>query len=246
MPILGILRKMFTKNNAISISSLLLAFYCLTGCTTIVCEKSNVLTDAVFVKIPGKNYEMLSTEVTQKQWCQIMKKNVPWYWYTKEPLTPSESDIKLFHEGTNYPAAFISWNDAVKYCEILSSQDKEWNYRLPTGEEWEHACRAGSNSKYCFGDDESELKNYAWYLGNLDGKQYSREVGKKKANAFGLYDMHGNMSEWTSTRVEGKVVSCGGGYLSTPEACTCLSSEKRKPNEAYIYNGFRIIREPKK
>ncbi len=91
------------------------------------------------------------------------------------------------------PVINVSWNDAQKYCQWLSEQTGR-HYRLPTEAEWEYACRAGSTTKWCCGDDESQLKDYAWYDKNSDSKTHP--VGEKKPNKFGLYDMHGNVWEW--------------------------------------------------
>ncbi|MCP4698070.1 MAG: SUMF1/EgtB/PvdO family nonheme iron enzyme, partial [Gammaproteobacteria bacterium] len=92
------------------------------------------------------------------------------------------------------PVINVSWEDAAVYCEWLSERSKE-KYRLLTEAEWEYACRAGSETAYCFGDDEKLLADYAWH-GEKWEKGFTRPVGKKKPNAFGLYDVHGNVWEW--------------------------------------------------
>jgi len=88
---------------------------------------------------------------------------------------------------------FVSWHEAARFCQWLS--DKEGlPYRLPTEAEWEYACRAGTSTAYSFGDDPELLDQHAWYFGNSN-ESYA-DIGKKKPNPWGLYDMHGNVSEW--------------------------------------------------
>jgi formylglycine-generating enzyme required for sulfatase activity len=96
-------------------------------------------------------------------------------------------------QDDDHPVVCISWNDAVAYCEWLSEQTGE-SYSLPTEAEWEYACRAESDTAYCFGDDEKLLGDYAWYAKNAEGKTHP--VGKKRPNDWYLYDMHGNVWEW--------------------------------------------------
>lgn len=101
-------------------------------------------------------------------------------------------DDEGWGRGTR-PAIRVDWNDAAAYCEWLSEQTGE-SYRLPTEAEWEYACRSGSDTAYCYGDGEDQLGDYAWYGDNSEGKTHP--VGQKQPNAWGLYDMHGNVWEW--------------------------------------------------
>lgn len=116
-------------------------------------------------------------QITQAQWQAVMDSN------------PSR------FKGNTLPVESISWHDAVSFCEKLSKQIGK-HFRLPTEAEWEYACLAGSTGKYCFGDDEALLKDYAWYNQNSGDKTHP--VGEKKPNNWGLCDMHGNVWEWCS------------------------------------------------
>jgi formylglycine-generating enzyme required for sulfatase activity len=123
------------------------------------------------------------TEVTQAQWQAVMGAN------------PSH------FSGGELPVEKIGWAEARDFCQRLTDHERNAGtlpprsiYRLPTEAEWEYACRAGSSTAFCFGDSETGLDDYAWYRQNSVGT--SHPVGKKKPNAWGLGDMHGNVWEW--------------------------------------------------
>ena len=105
------------------------------------------------IAIPGQNYEIGETTVTQKEWREVMGTE-PW------------KGQKYVREGDDYPAVYVSWDDAVEFCEKLSEKEGK-DYRLPTEDEWEYACRGGTKTAFSFGDDEAKLSDYAWWGGIL-------------------------------------------------------------------------------
>jgi formylglycine-generating enzyme required for sulfatase activity len=123
-----------------------------------------------------KGFYMGATEVTQAQWKAVMGNN------------PS------YFKGDNRPVEQVSWNDCKEFIRKLNRQEGTDKYRLPTEAQWEYACRAGSKKRFCFGDSDSRLGDYVWYSNNSSSKTHS--VAQKKPNAWGLYDMHGNIWEW--------------------------------------------------
>lgn len=103
-------------------------------------------------------------------------------------------DMSLGMGIEGFPVVNVTQLAASKFCEWLSAKTGHF-YRLPTEAEWEYACRAGTTTAYHFGDDPTLLEEYAWYYDNSDVTYH--KGGQKKPNPWGLYDMHGNVAEWT-------------------------------------------------
>ena len=198
-----------------------------------------------------KPFYMGVTEVTQGEWYSVMKTK-PW---------KGEENVK---EGANYAATYVSWDDAVEYCQKLSALEGQ-TYRLPTEAEWEYACRGGKSTAYSFGSDASQLSNYAWWGGfsgdgNAETEQYAHEVGGKQSNPFGMHDMHGNVCEWCSDLygpyIEGTVVDPkgpttdlgrvyrGGCWVSSDSFCRSAYRKNLVPSYRNPYNGFRLALSP--
>jgi formylglycine-generating enzyme required for sulfatase activity len=159
-------------------------------------------------------------------------------------------DSGKFAENDRQPVQCVSWEDATKYAEWLSKKTAK-KYRLPTEAEWEYAARANTSTKWSFGDNESDLKDYAWSHENSDRKTH--EVGQKKPNGFGLFDMHGNVWEWTCSDYgkysENNHLKCssknnankslrGGSWNINAE--NCRSSSRSHNSLGFNHYGFRL------
>jgi eukaryotic-like serine/threonine-protein kinase len=122
-----------------------------------------------------------------------------WLFDMKLNRREQRPDLNWRHPGgkrqqsEDEPVVQVSWSDAVAFCEWLAGEERR-PFRLPTEAEWEYACRAGSEARWCFGDDPAMLDQFAWNSRNAD--QAFHPVGTRKPNAFGLFDMHGNAWEW--------------------------------------------------
>ncbi|MDD5473092.1 MAG: SUMF1/EgtB/PvdO family nonheme iron enzyme [Candidatus Methanoperedens sp.] len=179
-------------------------------------------------------------EVTQKQWRDVMGTN------------PSNFN------GDNLPVESMSWNDAQEFVKKLNQKEGANRYRLPSEAEWEYAGRAGTTTRYSFGDDESKLGDYEWYDGNSGSKTH--EVGQKKPNPWGLYDMYGNVKEWVQDNWHGdyngaptdgsawekdggavvaRGCSWGSGAWECRSALRFISNPDARNN---YYLGFRLLR----
>jgi formylglycine-generating enzyme required for sulfatase activity len=188
-----------------------------------------------------KAYYLSKYEVTQAQWKEVMGSN------------PSD------FEGDDRPVENVSWNDVAEFIKKLNQMEGTDKYRLPSEAEWEYACRAGTTTRYSFGDNESLLGDYAWYYGNLDRKTHP--VGNKKPNNWGLYDMHGNVWEWVQDRWHNNYnvvlkngsawesnsgstrVFRGGGWFSDARSCRSAVRGRFDPDDRGFYVGFRLLQE---
>jgi len=182
------------------------------------------------VPVPNKDFEIGIYEVTQAEYELIMGEN------------PSSQ------KGLNLPVE-VSWEDAIKFCARLTNFDREkgliapnQEFRLPTPDEWEYCCRAGTTTKYCSGDTEADLSYVAWYSKNSEGKPHA--VGTKTPNAWGIYDMHGNVEEWNYNTNRYPRIACGGSSAGKADDCDASSRSKHGNDREGTFVGFRVVLAP--
>jgi len=198
-----------------------------------------------------RGYWLGKYEVTQAEWKRVM---------ATEPWKRKEETI----EADECPATYVSWDDAMAFCRTLTQQERKagrlsdtWEYTLPTEAQWERACRARTETEFSFGDDLSQIGDFAWIQVNtsLAGEQYAHRVGQKRPNPWGLHDMHGNVWEWCRddwteklpggrdpevTEQGSSRVNRGGSW--TGNAAMCRSAFRGgNPPSLRIHNlGFRV------
>jgi formylglycine-generating enzyme required for sulfatase activity len=189
----------------------------------------------------GKTFYMGRYEVTQQQWREIMDYN------------PS------YFKGDDLPVEQVSWYDMQEFIKKLNEKEGTNKYRLPSEAEWEYACRAGTATRYSFGDDKSKLGDYGWHHDNSGSKTHP--VGQKKPNSWGLYDMHGNVWEWVldswhdnynGAPADGSAWESGdgarrvvrsGSWGDSARVCRSAFRTHGVPHFRDFYGGFRLLRE---
>jgi formylglycine-generating enzyme required for sulfatase activity len=205
----------------------------------------------------SRNFEMQATEVTQAQWFSVSGENPSNF--TESQHCPGEykqeNGVSLC---PNNPVEGVSWDDVQMFIQRLNAKGDGFQYRLPSEAEWEFAARAGTTGLYGI---SGNLTDFAWYKNNSDG--FTHPVARKLANAWGLYDMHGNVLEWTADWYVDKAytlndvidplgpssgvrrVHRGGSGLYGSWACRSAFRNAGFPGERFRDLGFRLVRTAK-
>ena len=213
-----------------------------------------------------KPYWLGKYEVTQAEWEGVMGRNPSGFKKGNKEAQGLDT--------SRLPVQNVSWYDCLLFCnrlsekeglppyyslkvvkgspqsDILQAEVKVLGgngYHLPTESQWEHGCRAGTTTLFCFGDKEDGLNDYGWF--NKNSGMRPHQVGQKKPNAFGLHDMHGNLREWvnempSSDRAEIplRVMNRGGAFDYTAALCRSGESRRHGPTDRLGFAGFRLAR----
>ena len=199
------------------------------GGTFVLIEPGNILD--IVIEEP---FFIGSRPVTQVEWTAVMGEN------------PSK-----FQEGWSAglrPVESVSWLDCQSFLSALNAQETEQRlglsglWRLPTAEEWEYACRAGTETRWFHSDRDSDLDEVAWHAGNSGAT--TREVGQKKANDWGLFDCHGNVAEWTDSQKGNRRITKGGSWLMESESTTSGANGSSAMDKRSDAIGLRLVWSP--
>lgn len=189
------------------------------------------------------------------------------FWLGKYEVTQSQYKAVIGEnpsrfQGESLPVETLTWSEATEFCRKLTELESKagrlpegWEYRLPTEAQWEYACRAGTTTMFSFGDEEGQVGDYAWYADNSFSRT-TDAVGRRKANAWGLCDMHGNVWEWcrdawqsrlpggkdpeVSAKSSKRVARCGGYYNTATGCRSAMRSSFALDKRGYGELGFRV------
>jgi len=205
----------------------------------------------------SKGFEMSRYEVTQSQWAAVMGTAHPSTEAGKAANAEAAPDTNPSHfKGPSFPVENVSWSDVQKFLTKLNTRDTQFVYRLPTEAEWEYASRAGTTE-----DAPKNLNEIAWFEANSGGQ--TQPVGRKQPNAWGLYDMHGNVSEWVQDwfafdyyedsppadpagpETGSYRIYRGCGWFTSAGDCRPALRAFDFPNDGYYNVGFRLVRTAK-
>jgi eukaryotic-like serine/threonine-protein kinase len=208
----------------------------------------------------SQDFYMGKYEVTKRQWQAVMG-TTPW------------SGLRRDHvlKDLDSPAVYVSWDDAQSFITALNTHSTNTSqgaatFRLPSEAEWEYACRAGTTTRFYWGDDPSytQINDYAWWDGNAmsEGEAHAHVVGLKLPNTFGLYDMSGNVCEWCEDDYHDSYTGAptnGSAWVDSPRGSnrllrggswnvlgpSCRSAHRSYyPDYSVYYGGFRVARTP--
>jgi formylglycine-generating enzyme required for sulfatase activity len=199
-----------------------------------------------------EDFEIAVYSVTQGQWQELMGNN-PSYFSRSGEGKDKVKDIKD-EDLKQFPVEWVSWDDAQKFIKKLNEQEKGkgWSYRLPTGAEWEYACRGGATSvevcsyEFYFAKPTNDLsaKEANCQAGKGPHLERPTMVGSYAPNKLGLYDMHGNVSQWCQDMYQKNATHRGGGWKDSVTFSRAGDTAYNDPAYKHNYLGFRLARTP--